>query len=268
MPCAAAIASPACWNACQSVAWHAALSPLPQNFVLERRLQRRRRAADSQVLVEEPDPAAGEARRRAVVAALERVQLAPCGPSTGARIASASRGYSASQIAGPAPASALPSRSTSSRLEPLRAPRVEQPRASAPSRALGGVLPCEHVDEQRRQRDDAQVLRGRGVHRRRSRVASVCVCVLRQVAVQHLHAVDRAVGPVVVGRAPARRGLVVPVHEQAGRRVRLERRAGSPTGSPSTRTRPCPWWAGAGRRAGRAAAAGPPSTSRCRLSSA
>ena len=52
----------------------------------------------------------------------------------------------------------------------------------------------------------------------------------RQAGIQQLHAVRGAVGPVVVGRAPARRRPVVPVDDQARRRVDLLRvRAGDTT---------------------------------------
>src|SRR6478735_3864530 len=140
LPCAAAIASPACWNACQIVAWHAALSPLPQNFVWNGTFSGSpstdlRSLSRSQIRPPvKPDP--GPLLRPS-----SAFSSAPCGPSAGARIASARTGYSASQIAGPAPASALPSRLTSSRLElPVR--HASSAASICASRGLGAVLPA------------------------------------------------------------------------------------------------------------------------------
>ena len=121
------------------------------------------------------------------------------------------------------------------------APCLEQRRACARRAALGAGARAQQRRERRRQRGAAQVLRRRRVHRRGHRREVVLAALARDVCVEHPHAVHRAVGPVVVGRARSRApGWLFQLTSSAGRRVGLERVLRRRAGSPATRTRPCP----------------------------
>ena len=91
LPWAAAIASPASLNACQTVAWHTALSPEPQNFVRYGAFSgsptMALRSLSTIQMRPSWKPVAGLLTRP--TSALKNDN---CGPSAGARRASASRG--------------------------------------------------------------------------------------------------------------------------------------------------------------------------------
>ncbi len=94
----------------------------------------------------------------------------------------------------------------------VRPPRLEQLEHALGARARRRPA-AQQRRERRRQRGRAQVLRRRRVHRARHR-GEVVLGPAGDLVLQQRHAVQRAVGPVVVRGAEAGRRAVVPVEQR------------------------------------------------------